>query len=727
MSRLFFVSMVQFKRASLAVLVSGALAACGGGADGGNSGGGVGSSPAPSLAPTPKPTDAPVVSTGVVLGSYFRNAKVCFDENNNGQCDNNEVSTRTDSNGQFKLSGSRAPLVAEIGLDAKRYDPDTKTETALTQALILRAPKEWPTTISLHTTSVVSEMENQGLSFDDAVKKVANALAVPANKLLADFNLETDAGNKAALKAASDDGIRRIQAAIAGKSADSDLKKLLAESTQTDRYYQTKTPYRPQQDRSSYEAAPAGFNVVNTQLIARHGSRGLSSLKYDLAVYNMWSKAKEEGALTPLGEKLGADVLKIMKANFLLGHNVAGISKPGYGNETQVGIEEHQQLAVRMLQRQPDFWQQVAKTASSSPRKIIFVTSGVDRAVDSGNYFVQALAQQNAALAGLIDKPAAPGPYPDNAVAVPQTAGTNRFLLYFHKLQKTTDLVSDVKNPLYRTYLDSQAYQAYKDDGDLLAKQKALFGTLEAKAAGRAILERLFTKAFVDKIDAGSHSFANTGTFSYVSDDGKLTSTLTGDGKTKIASLADAGSLMYELYVIAPAMRAEAGVDFIPYLPAAQARYFAALNDASDFYDKGPSITEKGDVTHKMAQILVDDVFKEVDDVVSNRSSNAAKIRFAHAEIIIPLATRIGLKNAVQQVPLAQTFSYASNPWRGEAISPMAANMQWDVYKNAEGRVLVKMLYNEKETDFKAACDSAKISPTSKFYNFAALKTCYGY
>ncbi|WP_288842653.1 hypothetical protein [uncultured Deefgea sp.] len=132
---------VQFKRTAMALLVSAALAACGGGSAGGS---GDSTSPLPSLAPTasPKPTEAPVVSAGVVLGSYFRNAKVCFDENNNGQCDGNEVSTRTDNNGQFKLSGSRSALVAEIGLDAKRYDPDTKTEAALTQPLILRAPKE---------------------------------------------------------------------------------------------------------------------------------------------------------------------------------------------------------------------------------------------------------------------------------------------------------------------------------------------------------------------------------------------------------------------------------------------------------------------------------------------------------------------------------------------------------------------------------------------------------
>lgn len=53
-------------------------------------------------------------------------------------------------------------------------------------------------------------------------------------------------------------------------------------------YYQTKTPYLPQQNSQTYSAVPAGFNPIFTELVARHGSRGLSSMKYDLALYNLW-------------------------------------------------------------------------------------------------------------------------------------------------------------------------------------------------------------------------------------------------------------------------------------------------------------------------------------------------------------------------------------------------------------------------------------------------------
>lgn len=76
--------------------------------------------------------------------------------------------------------------------------------------------------------------------------------------------------------------------------------------------------------------------------------------------------------------------------------------------------------------------------------------------------------------------------------------------------------------------------------------------------------------------------------------------------------------------------------------------------------------------------------------------------------------------------PQARTCTYENNPWRGDPMSPMAANMQWDVYRNGS-RLIVKMLYYERETDSQAVCDGAKIAPGSHFHDYAVLKRCYGY
>jgi hypothetical protein len=489
-------------------------------------------------------------------------------------------------------------------------------------------------------------------------------------------------------------------------------------------YYQTKTPYQPQQDAATYEAPPAGFTPVFTQLVARHGSRGLSSLKYDAAMYNIWQKAASENALTPLGQQLGPDILKLMKVNALLGYGVPGISTPGYGNLSQTGINEHKQLAVRMLNRLSGMFAQVGSAAATTPRQIVTVSSGVDRAKDSASYFSQSLASAAPALAPLITLPPAPAGYPAGA-PITQPAGTDRFTLYFHALVPATDKVTDPADPNYQTYQDSQAFQAFLNNPDYLAKLAALKADPNAKSVARTVLERLFTKAFVDKIDNGTYTFANTGTYSFTSDDGKFTNTLTGDGKTTVKGLADAATMLYNLYVIAPGMKSEVSIDFNQYMPSEQAKYLAYLQDAEDFYKMGPSFTESNGVTYKMAQSLENDFFKEVDAIAKGNLAHAAKLRFTHAEIIIPFASKMGLKNVIAPLPKAQMYTYDNNPWRGEYVAPMAANMQWDVYRDSKGAVLVKMLYNEKETDFKAECDNAKVAAGSHFYDYGKLKTCY--
>ena len=38
----------------------------------------------------------------------------------------------------------------------------------------------------------------------------------------------------------------------------------------------------------------------------------------------------------------------------------------------------------------------------------------------------------------------------------------------------------------------------------------------------------------------------------------------------------------------------------------------------------------------------------------------------------------------MQPLPLRQTYNYSNSTWRGEVVSPMAANLQWDIYQNAQ-------------------------------------------
>jgi len=497
----------------------------------------------------------------------------------------------------------------------------------------------------------------------------------------------------------------------------------------------TETLYQPQQDPSTYEAAPAGFSPVYTELLARHGARGMSSEGSDIVVYNMWLKAQSDGALTPLGRQLGPDVLTFIQANTVLGAGVSGITAPGYGNLTQTGAQEHQSLATRMLQRLPAYFAQVA----AQGRQIVVQTSGVNRAYDSSGYFTRSLVAGNAALSSLVNYPPAITGYGTKPKA--QLPGTNRFLLYFHKLSAAQDQVTSASDPYYATYQASLAYQTFKaSDPVQTAKVNAINAIPDANAAAQLILQQLFTQAFINKLGTTGYTFADTGTFTVTGVDGKSYTT-TGSGTTTINSALDAANNLYAIYIIVPAMHAElGGMDFTKYLPDAQAAVFDYLGDATDFYQMGPGAREDSNATYGMAQVLLNDFFNEVDAIVKGTLTNGAKLRFAHAEIVTPFASILGLKNIFFQLPAAETYTYAAtsawnadltsptaSPWRDEVDAPMAANVQWDVYADGGGHFIVKMMLNEQEIDFSAACDGARHAPGSHFYDYTGLKACYGH
>lgn len=504
-------------------------------------------------------------------------------------------------------------------------------------------------------------------------------------------------------------------------------------------HYQTKTPYQPPlaSASASSEAVPQGYRPVHTQLLARHGSRGLTSMKADLALYNLVLLAKQEHALTPLGAQLEPAIWRMMEANALLGYGVAGIRKPGYGNETQQGIREHQQLAQRLYQRMtPLFKPASADTAAADtaaePRQVLLLSSGKDRAVDSAEYFVQSLFALQPSLQTQLVRPAPLAPRSSSSDnndskrrSNSDAAGTDRFLLYFHKLNPKTDLVADSSDPLYAGYQASLAYQAWLRSDALSERLAALEARPELAQAASKVLARLFKPAFIRALAAGQRKAANTGTQQFTSKDGQFTSRLEGDGESVIRTPVDAALALYELYAAAADMQSELGTSFHHFMPQAQAAVFAAHEDGVSFYSKGPGLLEQGAVNYAMAQPLLDDFFAEVEAVAAGDLRHVAKLRFAHAETVIPLAALLGLRGMSEQLPATTPYSYKSSPWRGERVAPMAANIQWDSYQNDQGQIVVRMLYNEQPVDFKIACAYAKLTQTSHFYDFSRLRRCY--
>ncbi|MFF7053771.1 histidine-type phosphatase [Streptomyces griseorubiginosus] len=299
-------------------------------------------------------------------------------------------------------------------------------------------------------------------------------------------------------------------------------------------------------------------------------------------------------------------------------------------------------------------------TIAKKGERIDVVSSGQGRAVDSANIYAGTLAEQDPGLKPLI------GP-----------TRTDVDLLYFHKA---------AGGKAYRDYL--------ANDQRLATTLKTITDQPRTHGAARSVLLKLFRPAFVGALSTDDQ--------------------------------VAAAQAVYNLYAIAPAMRAESpggrGWGLEKFISGRDADWFGYLSDAEDFYEKGPGFADS-DITYRMAGVLLDDFFRQIEARRAGTSDLGAELRFTHAEEIIPLAALLGLPGSAQGATTTQPYTYATNPWRGASVAPLGSNIQWDVYRKGD-TYLVRMLYNEKETPFKQSCHP--VTRTSTFYNLNELERCFG-
>ncbi|TFD83548.1 histidine-type phosphatase [Cryobacterium lactosi] len=336
----------------------------------------------------------------------------------------------------------------------------------------------------------------------------------------------------------------------------------------------------------------------------------------------------------------------------------------GYGNLSGLGATQHQQIGARAVERMPDFFAQII----ASDDIIELESSGEPRATESGENFAVGLLAANPALADKL---------PTTMPASPET-------LHFHDQEFNQD------------YMDYE-------ESDLVADSvAAIWDQPQSKEVSRHVLERLYTTDFVDRLAAGDYHFEDP------------------KGKTTIDNEVDAAMMLYNLYIIAPDLVEEGDWNFDQYLEPEDAEWFAYLLDTEDFYSKGPAFVGN-DITYKMATPLLQEFFDGIDARLAG-SNVAATFRFAHAETIVPFAALIQLPGSEQPVTAATPYTYATNAWRGESVTPMAANVQWDVYSNSAGQTIMRMLYNEKEIAFNSSCQPLEAG--SHYYDVTEVKRC---
>lgn len=441
-------------------------------------------------------------------------------------------------------------------------------------------------------------------------------------------------------------------------------------------YYSTKQPYSPAATINSYSAAPAGFQQIYTGSVNRHGSRGLSSFKYDDLASQMLTAAKERGQLTELGERLIPQVEAMSKAN----RELTGPGEGGYGNLTAFGRAELNGIGERNARRNAELFSAIDREKHS----ISFLSSGEDRAIESGWYFGSGLLETNPELTDNLTYGTADG----HVELEPR-----RDLLYAHK---------DKTAPSY------EAYKAWADSDVLAEKVEQAYAKPASHEAAQSLLIKIFAPEFIDAIDNGTLTFVGV------------------EKKDKtVEGIVDAALQFYNLYIIAPAMEEEPakpaeGWIFDEYMDESDGPTFAYLLDVEDYYEKGPAIAGQT-VSYDNFAPLLDHMLAGVRERAEG-GDIAAEFRFGHAETIIPLAALLKLPGSEQGVPADEVMDYSNSRWRGDAVSPMAANIQWDAFQNDKDETIVRMLYNEAEVPFHAGC--VPIEDGSMFYTLDELEAC---
>lgn len=120
------------------------------------------------------------------------------------------------------------------------------------------------------------------------------------------------------------------------------------------------------------------------------------------------------------------------------------------------------------------------------------------------------------------------------------------------------------------------------------------------------------------------------------------------------------------------------------------------------YYSFGIS-REAGDYSSAIAKPLIEDIVAKADAALEEGSHRAADLRFGHDVGLLPLIGTLGIEGMDERYESRTVHEH----WNSFEFMCMASNIQMVFYRNRKGEVLVKVLYNEKETTIPALGTSA--------------------
>jgi len=115
------------------------------------------------------------------------------------------------------------------------------------------------------------------------------------------------------------------------------------------------------------------------------------------------------------------------------------------------------------------------------------------------------------------------------------------------------------------------------------------------------------------------------------------------------------------------------------------------------YYRYGIS-AEEGDYVQAIAKPLIYDIVEKADAALEAGSDRAADLRFGHDVGLLPLVGALGIETMEERWDSEKAHEH----WYSFDKISMASNLQMVFYRNRKGEVLVKLVYNERETSIPA-------------------------
>lgn len=239
---------------------------------------------------------------------------------------------------------------------------------------------------------------------------------------------------------------------------------------------------------------------------------------------------------------------------------------------------------------------------------------------------------------------------------------------------KTT--VNGKVDPLLRFFDLNRAYILYKEKGDWIKKSSRYS---KREDIWTPIVKKFFTEEYLKDYKKG---------FKFVSS-------------------------LYKVY----GNQFDAGLEDTlgEYFTQGDRLYFWESGNVEQFLEKGPGL--KGTTLPTDISFGLLHNFLITSEEALKKRDISANLRFAHAETIIPFASILKIKWASQH---AENVNQIKNIWQDYRVAPMGGNIQWIFYGHPEKEeILVKMLYNEVETEFPIE------SSLTPYYPWRDIKAYY--